>query len=133
MDERTYEQKTTLTPEEEQERLGQRLKEAREYFGLSQESVADQLGIPRASISALETGKRKVSGLELKQLARLYRQSVEYFLGEEDTVPQGQPKDEALLALYRTTKDLTSEDRQQVLRFAQFLQSSTPPPKPSAD
>ena len=133
MNEPIREEKKVLSPEEEQERLGMRLKEAREYFGLSQESVADQLNIPRASISALETGKRKVSGLELKQLARLYRQPVEYFLGEEDAVPQGQPKDEALLALFRTTKDLTSEDRQQVLRFAQFLQSSTPPPKPSSD
>ena len=133
MDKLNREGENILSPDDEQERLGQRLKEAREYFGLSQESVADQLGIPRASISALEGGKRKVSGLELKQMARLYRQSVEYFLGEEDTVPQGQPKDEALLALYRTTKDLTSEDRQQVLRFAQFLQSSTPPPKPASE
>lgn len=133
MDELNREGENILSPDDEQERLGQRLKEAREYFGLSQESVADQLGIPRASISALESGKRKVSGLELKQLARLYRQSVGHFLGEEDAVPQGQPKDEALSALYRTTKDLTSEDRQQVLRFAQFLQSSTPPPKPSSD
>ena len=133
MNESNRDQEKVLSPEEEQERLGMRLKEAREYFGLSQESVADQLNIPRASISALETGKRKVSGLELKQLARLYRQPVAYFLGEEDAVPQGQPKDEALIALFRTTKDLTSEDRQQVLRFAQFLQSSTPPPKPSSD
>jgi transcriptional regulator with XRE-family HTH domain len=115
--------------DKEQEILGQRLRDAREYLGLSQEFVAEQLSVPRASISAMETGKRKVSSLELKQLARLYKQTVEYFLGEEEMLPQGQPKDEALLALYRTTKDLSSEDRQQVLRFAQFLRASGPAPK----
>src|SRR5438046_3096503 len=124
MSELYQEKEQPLSPEEEQERLGKRLQEAREYLGLSQEYVAEQLGIPRASVSAMETGKRKVSSLELKQLSRLYRQTVEYFLGEEDMVPQGQPKDEAMNALYRTTKDLTAEDRLQVLRFAQFLQSS---------
>jgi transcriptional regulator with XRE-family HTH domain len=115
--------------DKEHEILGQRLRDAREYLGLSQEFVAEQLGVPRASVSAMETGKRKVSSLELKQLARLYKQTVEYFLGEEEMLPQGQPKDEALLALYRTTKDLSNEDRQQVLRFAQFLRASGPAPK----
>lgn len=118
-----------ISPDQEQEILGQRLKEAREYLGLSQEFVAEQLGVPRASMSAMETGKRKVSSLELKQLARLYKQTVQYFLGEEEMVPQGQPEDKSLLALFRTTRDLSSEDRQQVLRFAQFLRASGPVPK----
>ena len=48
-------------------------------------------------------------------------------------MPQGQPKDEALSALFRTTKDLSSEDKQQVLRFAQFLRASGPAPKPTED
>ncbi len=122
-----------VSSEQEQEALGLRLKEAREYLGMSQEFVAEQLGVPRASISTMETSKRKVSSLELKQLARLYKQTIQYFLGEEEAMPQGQPKDEALSALFRTTKDLSSEDKQQVLRFAQFLRASGPAPKPAED
>ena len=62
-----------LNETEEQERLSRRLRESREYLGLSQEFVADYLGIPRASISALETGKRK-GPLELHQkIARSLR------------------------------------------------------------
>lgn len=133
MEELSQKERLSLSSEEEQEKLGQRLQEARDYLGLSQELVAEHLGIPRASVSAMETGKRKVSSLELKQLSRLYRQSIEYFLGEEDVIPQGPPKDEALNALFRATKSLTDADRRQVLRFAQFLQASTPPPKPSAE
>ena len=41
--------------------LGERLREAREYVGLSQETVANALTIPRPSVSDMESGKRKVS------------------------------------------------------------------------
>lgn len=105
--------------EREQEALGLRLREARDYLGLSQEFVASYLSVPRASISAMETGKRRVSSLELKQLAKLYKRSLSFFLGEEEQ-PLVQP-DETSLALFRTARDLTVEDRKQVLQFAQFL------------
>jgi DNA-binding XRE family transcriptional regulator len=44
------------------------VREAREYVGLSQEAVAKALGIPRPSVSSMESGKRKVSMIELQQL-----------------------------------------------------------------
>jgi transcriptional regulator with XRE-family HTH domain len=113
-----------LPVDEEQERLGNRLRESREYLGLSQEFVAENLSIPRASISAMENGKRKVSSLELKQLARIYKQPLSYFLDEDEFAPDEQPKDVTLSALYRTTRALSDQDRQQVLRFAQFLRQA---------
>jgi transcriptional regulator with XRE-family HTH domain len=103
----------------EKEHLGLRLREAREYLGLSQEFVANYLSVPRASISAMETGKRRVNSLELKQLAKLYKRPLSFFLGEEDQTLL-QP-DETSLALFRTARDLTMEDRKHVLQFAQFL------------
>lgn len=108
-----------LPIDEEQEQLGNRLRESREYLGLSQEFVSEHLGIPRASISAMENGKRKVSSLELKQLARIYKQPLSYFLDGEDF-----PTDATFNALYRTAKDLSDQDREQVLRFAQFLRQA---------
>lgn len=107
----------------EQERLATRLREAREYLGLSQEFVAIQLGVPRASISALEAGKRKVSSLELRDLARLYKRPLSYFLAEGEEV-FGNSVDDTVRALFRATKKLSAEDRQQVLRFAEFLRGA---------
>jgi len=98
--------------------LARRLRESREYLGLSQEAVAERLGVPRASVSAMEAGKRKVSSMELRDLARLYRTSVEQLLGEEPD------QDPVVGALYRTARNLTQEDREQVLRFAEFLRSA---------
>lgn len=109
---------------DEAQALARRLRESREYLGLSQESVAEHLGVPRASVSAMEAGKHKVSSMELRDLARLYRTSVEHLLGEE---PEQDP---VVGALYRTAKDLKQEDREQVLRFAQFLRAAgTAPPE----
>ncbi len=108
----------------EHQLLGSRLRAAREYIGLSQELVAEHLGIPRPAVSAMEHGTRKVSGLELKKLARLYGRPAAYFLGEdEDAVMEA---DEVSSALFRATLDLNENDRQQVLQFAEFLRNSGP-------
>src|SRR6266567_5473877 len=122
-----------LDTEEEQERLSRRLREAREYLGLSQEFVAEQLGIPRASLSAIETGKRKVSGVELKQLARLYRRSVASLLEEDEFAQEELLEDATVRALFRTARQLSEQDRQQLLRFAQFLRHQDRTPKSSED
>ncbi len=119
-----------LPVDEEQERLGNRLRESREYLGLSQEFVAEHLGIPRASISAMENGKRKVSSLELKKLARIYKQPLKFFLGEDEFAQDEQSQDVIFSALFRTARDLSDQDRQQVLRFAQFLRQAGQAPTP---
>lgn len=126
---RLQEQLTALDEAQlaEQERLSQHLKEAREFLGLSQESVAEQLGIARAAVSAIETNRRKVSSVELKQFARLYHLDLSFFFDEGAQGSQPQD-DQTVVALFRTTKTLSSEDREQVLRFAQFLRHAKPPP-----
>lgn len=104
--------------------VASRIREARESLGLTQEEVSSALGIPpRTSVHAMETGKRGVSALELRRLARLYRRRVEWLLGEDDV-----PVAAADGALYRATRELSAEDKDQVLRFAEFLASGAAPP-----
>jgi transcriptional regulator with XRE-family HTH domain len=106
---------------DEHEVIGNRLREAREYVGLLQDDVAVALGIPRTSLSALEAGKRKVSGVELRRLARLYRRPVGWLLGEEEIqLSDAEP-------LFRATAQLSDEDKEQVLRFAEFLAAAGRP------
>lgn len=102
-------------PESRQEQLAAKLRQAREYLNLSQQFVAEQTGIPRAAISAIECGKRKVDSLELELLAKLYKYSVSYFLQEQDE------EDQTIQALTRAARELTSQDREEMLRFATFL------------
>jgi len=105
----------------EQAKIGARLKQAREYVGLLQEEVAAALGIPRASVSAFESGKRRVTGLEVRRLARIYHKPVGWLLGEEDIeLSEAEP-------LFRATESLSAQDREQVLRFAEFLAAAGEP------
>ncbi len=100
---------------EEQQRLAERLRDVREYLGLSQQFVAEHAGIARVAISAIENGKRRVEATELARLARLYKYPIDYFFEETATEPP------VVRALAREATDLTEGDRDQVLRFAQFL------------
>lgn len=62
--------------------LGERLRQAREPAGLSQAQVAKLMGLPRPAITEMEGETRKVSAGELKQLAKLYKVSLEWLTGE---------------------------------------------------
>jgi transcriptional regulator with XRE-family HTH domain len=109
--------------EEEKEGLAKRLKDAREYLGLSQEYVAQQTGIARPAISEIEAAKRNVSSLELKRFSKLYGRPVEYFLGTAESGDEeiGAANDPIEIKLRSMTKDLKREDREEILRFAEYL------------
>lgn len=109
-------------PDAESLALAQRIRAEREYLKLNQSQVAEVLGIPRAAVSALETGRRRVSGLELKKLATLFGTSGDRLLGRDVD------DDPTAIALFRTAKALTEDDRLQVLRFAEFLRGAGPAP-----
>ena len=58
------------------------LRESREFLGLSQQDVAQLLKLTRPAVTNIETGKRKVSTLELREFARLYRKPYDWLIGE---------------------------------------------------
>lgn len=101
-------------------RLGERLREARKYLGLKQEEVAAYLKIGRTALTDIESGQRRVEAIELTRLAQLYRQSVGYFTGEDET-SAALPIDVAHLA--RRVADLSAQDREELSRFAEYLRS----------
>jgi transcriptional regulator with XRE-family HTH domain len=106
--------------EEERRRLGDRLREARKYLGLKQEEVASYLKIPRTALTDIENGQRRVEAIELARLARLYRQPVGYFAGE-DEASSSLPVDVAHLA--RRAANLSQQDRDELGRFAEYLRA----------
>jgi transcriptional regulator with XRE-family HTH domain len=50
--------------------LGQRIREIRQSRGYSQEALALKAGIDRTYVSSLERGKRNVSALNVRRLAK---------------------------------------------------------------
>lgn len=108
----------SMSEEIEQQRLGARLRESREYLGLSQQMVADRTGIPRSAISDIERGLRKVDSLELKKFALVYSRPIGYFLDEDD---EADPASHTLQVLNRAVGGMTHDDQQKVAEYAELL------------
>lgn len=60
--------------------LGGRLREARRAAGLTQEVAADELGVARTTLLAIEKGERRIQPPELVRLAGMYRRSINELL-----------------------------------------------------
>lgn len=106
---------------EDRRGLAERLREAREYLGFSQEEVANFLGVARSALSNIENGQRRVEALELKKLAQLYKRPVGHFTGEADGAEPHVAPDVAHLA--RKASELSPQDREELSRFADFLRA----------
>jgi len=102
--------------------IGDRLRKAREYLELKQEEAAEAVGLSRSALSLVENGRRKVDAVELARFAEVYRQSIEALTGAAETPPLP----ESVQALARAATELSVEDRDELLRFAEFLQTRSP-------
>jgi transcriptional regulator with XRE-family HTH domain len=98
--------------------LASRLKEMREYLSLSQEEVAQMVGIPRSAVSLIENGERNVDALELKKFAEIYQCSLEYFTG---SAKESSTTTREIAYLAKAAAKLTDKDREELIRFAKFL------------
>lgn len=83
--------------------LSRRLRDARVARGLSQQAVADVIGVPRSAITQIEAGKRSVSTLELARLASCYRRPVTSFLADDGD------QEDIMVALHRVAPGLESD------------------------
>lgn len=101
-------------------RLGEKLRDARKYLGLKQEEVAALLSFPRTALVDIESGQRRVEAIELTRLAKLYKQPVAYFTGEEQIASE-LPADAAHIA--RRVAELSDKDRAELNRFVEYLQA----------
>ena len=61
-----------------------RIRELRKNKSLSQEQLADKLGVTKQAISQLERGTRKPSMAMLESLCDFFNVSSDYLLGKED-------------------------------------------------
>ncbi|MCP1612135.1 transcriptional regulator with XRE-family HTH domain [Azospirillum lipoferum] len=109
----------TQDREVERQRLGQKLKDAREYLALSQDEVAKLLHLPRSAISLIEAGQRKIDAFELKKLSEIYQIPISKLTGDES---ESGVESVSIKHLARTASKLSDRDREELLRFAQFLQ-----------
>ena len=71
--------------------LHERLKAARSRMGLSQELVAERLGVSRQAVTKWEAGQSRPNARNLQALAELYQTSAEELLSEGEASPEKGP------------------------------------------
>lgn len=79
--------------------ISQRLVEARKDLGMSQQDVADKLGLSQVGYGDFERGRTLPSIDYLMEVARILQKPVTYFLGIDGDLP---PDEGELLAIYRS-------------------------------
>ena len=81
------------------EKIGDKLRIARESMGMTQEMAATSIGLSRTAITKIESGERQLSSLELTKLAKLYHRSINFFFNDKNN-------DDLLVELHRATSGL---------------------------
>ena len=67
--------------------LGRRLQEARRARGMTQQDVADTLGLARTTVTALEKGDRRARPDEIIRMAGMFGRSVNELVGDREPIP----------------------------------------------
>lgn len=88
-----------MTEDEAREKVGGLLQHLREMRKMSQEDMADVLGIPRSAVSLIETGDRGIDFTELIDYAKTFKKHIEELLKPvmNETIvenPKSPPKQE---------------------------------------
>lgn len=102
-----------------------RLKELRIKHGLSQIELAKKFNVAQNTVSNWENGSRQADYETLNNLANLFNVSVDYILGRTDNPQQNidQQLEGIEFALYGEIKELTEEEKQDILNFVKFTKS----------
>ena len=98
--------------------LASRIRQARRAAGLSQTQVATLLGLQRPSVTAMESGNRRVSSEEVVELAKLFDVSPQWLLGVE-----GDATDEHLAKAQLAARELTKLRPADLDRLLELLSS----------
>lgn len=100
----------------------ERLRQAREMRGWSQNELAGRAELPPSSIAHFEAGSRKPSFETLRRLANALEVTTDYLLGRVDEPSMAEAGD----PLYRDMGRLTGRDRELAKDFVKMLAARNP-------
>ena len=98
--------------------IGKIIKELRKENNMSQEELAEKLGVSRSAVGLYEQGKRKVNYERVNELADIFGVSSDYLLGRIDKKNPVRTISEAISdnpELYNFWKELTKREDLQLL------------------
>lgn len=109
--------------------IGDRLRDIRTLRHLTQQQVADKIGLSRPAYTAYEIGKNIPDGPMTAKLADVFDVTSDYILGRTDDsspLKKGTNDDINLIALHldKDYNDLSPDEQLQVDNFIKFMKSN---------
>ncbi|MDB5398212.1 MAG: hypothetical protein QOD93_2099 [Acetobacteraceae bacterium] len=101
--------------------IGTRIRAARRDRGLTQDELADTVGVSRSAVAQWETGRTGQITGNLSRIAAALEVNVEYLMHGDDKRAAGEVRQGDELALLRLYRECEPEDRQMLLRTARRL------------
>ncbi len=101
--------------------IGTRIRSVRLERGLTQDQLANSVGVSRSAVAQWETGRTGQLTGNLSRIARALEVSVEYLMYGEDKRGSAEVRQGDELALLRLYRECDPEDRQMLLRTARRL------------
>lgn len=112
------------------ETVGNKLYTFRKKAGLSQEELAEKLGVSRQAISKWECGESLPDVDNLITIAKVYGVSLDELVDNSPTVTVDEPKTEALVVetppQYKTKEEIDDEEKEDEQEAAYFSYDGTP-------
>jgi transcriptional regulator with XRE-family HTH domain len=101
--------------------IGKRIRDVRRQRGLTQEELADAVGVSRSAVAQWETGRAGQVIGNLTRISEILDVSVEFLASGDDKVTSAEISQGDELALMRLYRQCAPEDRQLLLRTARRL------------
>jgi len=95
--------------------VGQALKHARTAMDFTLKQVSKSMSIAMSTISEIESGKRRVSAVELYRFAKLYQRPISFFLEESET--------SASFAILMRAAGTASVSKESIINFHELCRS----------
>jgi len=97
---------------------GERIKNLRKQRGLTQQQLADELGVERSSVGKYETGSLP-SGEMMLKMAEYFSVSVDYLFEREGEggIRAENEAERQLLILFRKTDGISDKRREEITRY----------------
>ena len=92
----------------------EKLRDARNELGFTQDYVAKCLGIGRSAITQIELGKRKVTANEVERFCKLYHLSADYLINPNIA------EEQHVSVFARGFDELSENDQQEILNLIAF-------------
>lgn len=104
--------------------IGKRIREERLSKGLSQDVLAEKLGMKRANISNYEAGRVVPPGSILLEMSRIFDVSTDYLLGLTDNPKVTNEVDGDLMQIQRAKRKLQGKDRERMDKMLEMVKLS---------